>query len=865
MTSESIHDDDGSRLGDLVEEILARLADDPAFSVESFLTGHPRQAAALRNRLDALNRFGLSDDVHDRTSPKLERYEVGESLGRGGMGEVFRARDRHLGRDVALKRIRSDLDRQLLEARFANEARLGSRLDHPAIPPVFDFLADAAPPCYTMKLVAGRTLREVLGDEPARGRALRRIAEVLETICEALSHAHAAGIVHRDLKPGNVMLGDYGEVHVLDWGIALDLSGAGPEESERSRRVALLSDRSEARAGTGSYMAPEQAAGELEAIGPRTDVFGIGALLFRALTGTAPFPNDTEARDPSAPDGALDRLDATAGIPPELRAVCRTAMADDPAERYPDTETLAEDLRAWRDGASRGFAWQDGAVHRFVKGVARRPQLAALALVVAVAVGLGAIAWSGWQRELIAIQQRAELLRTLDDAELQVREAGEVETGFGPTRQLTEYSAAIDEILDALARLDVTITNPSSIDRLLSRLPPHKSAPARELLRRATFDLTRYLTMSGLWQAAGVATDRGDPGPLPVDNWKTMATNHPRAVDVTDQILGFAEAIPMAPEAQAAIGALEALALGRATTWGWTYEAGSSLQDDELFACAWTAQRIRGPAAAAEIWPSILEARPDLFFAHMQYAVHLQRVAMDPRSSTDVQQDAWNRALQEARIARALWPGSATALSLQAVALSKLGRTDAALQTFRLLLEQHPDHVAGNFNLAQNLLARGERDAALARLETVLHSDPDDCLALLLAGKHGLEKALEAEDHDLARRSLDRMRLACTAPSARQNWIYPFELGLGLGVMERPGEAVEAFRRALACIPTDADDVPNLKFNLAQELMFAGHPAETLAICDDLQSNHGFAWKVDTDVLALRLEANRRLRANEGR
>ncbi|HEY4240075.1 MAG TPA: serine/threonine-protein kinase [Kofleriaceae bacterium] len=286
----------------------------------------------------------------------MDRYELGATIGRGGMGEVFAARDSEIGRDVALKRIRSEKATEAARQRFIREARIQARLDHPAIVPVHDIgTDDDGLPFFTMKRLAGRTLHDTLADAPPLAETLRAFAEV----CHAIDFAHARGIIHRDLKPANIMLGDFGETYVLDWGVACALS----EDREtpvpratpipRVRGGASTSDATTmagALLGTAGYMAPEQMQSAAE-VGTAADVYALGAVLFEILTGERLHPDgdaaigSTLAGDTWSP--AARRPDRA--VPPELDALCASALSWDPEAR-PSAHDLALRIQRFLDG-----------------------------------------------------------------------------------------------------------------------------------------------------------------------------------------------------------------------------------------------------------------------------------------------------------------------------------------------------------------------------------------------------------------------------------------------------------------------------------------------------------------------------------
>jgi hypothetical protein len=274
------------------------------------------------------------------------RYHLGDEIGRGGMGEILHARDTHLGRDVAIKRIRSEEPSDRASDRFLREARIQGRLDHPAIVPVYELGMDTSGrPFFAMKKLTGTTLAQIIRDHTSsREKLLRAFADV----CLAVAFAHSRGVIHRDLKPQNIMLGDFGEVYVIDWGVA-KLAG----ESERS-------DHSESdemgtgdgiAIGTPGYMSPEQIH-DSATVDERADIYALGCVLFEVLTAT-----------PLHPKGRAGLLSATAGIdvraalramsdaiPPELENLCMAMTAAERDDRPRDARALADVVHKYLDG-----------------------------------------------------------------------------------------------------------------------------------------------------------------------------------------------------------------------------------------------------------------------------------------------------------------------------------------------------------------------------------------------------------------------------------------------------------------------------------------------------------------------------------
>ncbi len=286
------------------------------------------------------------------------RYAIGQLLGQGGMGEVMLAYDEQIGREVAVKRIRSDDPSPEELSRFVREARVQGGLEHPAVVPVHDLAYDGkGKPFFVMKRLTGTDMHELLKrlragdevDEPAcRLRLLRAFADV----CLAVEFAHSRGIIHRDLKPANVMLGDFGEVYVLDWGVARTLSEPA-EASEATpnapRDLELAPGETQAGTvlGTPAYMAPEQLVGERA--GPAADIYALGCILFEIAAGE---PLHARSRSLGM---AFQQIDAKpssrrADSPPELDAICLRAIQIDPAARFETARALGDAVQSYLDG-----------------------------------------------------------------------------------------------------------------------------------------------------------------------------------------------------------------------------------------------------------------------------------------------------------------------------------------------------------------------------------------------------------------------------------------------------------------------------------------------------------------------------------
>src|SRR5829696_96561 len=265
------------------------------------------------------------------------RYQVGELLGYGGMAEVHRGRDLRLGRDVAIKMLRTDLARDAtFQERFRREAQNSAALNHPAIVAVYDTGEEMSStgekqPFIVMEFVNGRTLKEVLAAE--QRLQPRRALEIIADICAALEFSHRHGIIHRDIKPGNVMITPNGQVKVMDFGIARALASGATTMTQTSAVI-----------GTAQYLSPEQARGE--SVDARSDVYAAGCVLFELLVGHPPFVGDSPVsvayqhvrEDPKAPS------EINRDVTPDIDAIVLKALSKNPINRYQSAAEMRADL-----------------------------------------------------------------------------------------------------------------------------------------------------------------------------------------------------------------------------------------------------------------------------------------------------------------------------------------------------------------------------------------------------------------------------------------------------------------------------------------------------------------------------------------
>lgn len=364
-----------------IKEVAARHQLDPELVdalrsvVQQARSGAPSLSLGAPSTIDLT---GEAFSLRSKPPITMGRYEQLGLIGEGGMGEVFRVRDPELARPMALKALRASLcTRGAQLTRFREEAQVTAQLRHPGVVAVHEFgrLEDGRV-YFTMEEVQGKTLSAIIralhGASTRKawgltdgGWTLRKVIEAFRRACETMAYSHARGVVHRDLKPSNLMLGDFGEVLVLDWGLAkvtgqvdrsLDASEGVFTERSQSHSSPKLT-RAGRVFGTPSYMPPEQARGAWSEVGPTADVYSLGAVLYKLLSGRTPFRGDDAQQVVdkvlAGPPVPVDQARRGPPIPEGLREICAQAMARKPQDRYADGAALAAAVEAWLDGSMR--------------------------------------------------------------------------------------------------------------------------------------------------------------------------------------------------------------------------------------------------------------------------------------------------------------------------------------------------------------------------------------------------------------------------------------------------------------------------------------------------------------------------------
>ena len=398
-------------------------------------------------RVTAYRQFLLMTELPPQPEPSESRFTVVRLHAKGGLGQVSLARDEKLKRRVALKEIRPDKRANPeIRRRFLAEAEITGQLEHPGIVPIYDLdEGNDGEVRYAMRFVEGRTLGDAVREyyQDPSPLAFRGLLQRFVNVCETIAYAHSQGVIHRDLKPANVLLGDYGETLVVDWGLAKRLADSPAKSTpvtipsiattsaldETTDYVETPADDNSLTLagqvlGTPAYMAPEQAKGDVAAIGVPADVYGLGAILYEILTGRHP----SQGRNPqeailAITQGKHERpSELRKGVPRALEAICLKAMAPQRRDRYGGALDLARDIECWLVDEPVS-AYQEPIWNRFARWRRRyRTPLIAVTVLCTTALIVGGIGGALALRE----RERTRALGRVDA----VREAAPASVPF---------------------------------------------------------------------------------------------------------------------------------------------------------------------------------------------------------------------------------------------------------------------------------------------------------------------------------------------------------------------------------------------------------------------------------------------------
>jgi serine/threonine-protein kinase len=667
--------------------------------------------------------------------PSVPGYEVEAVLGRGGMGVVYRALHLRLNRTVALKMLLAgDRAGPSARARFQREAEAVANLRHANIVQVYDVGEQDGRPYFTMEIVQGGSLAEKLAGVP---RPAPEAATLVATLAEAVSAAHQGGIVHRDLKPANVLLTPDGTPKISDFGLARRVEGG----ERLTQSGAIL--------GTPSYMAPEQARGRTQALGPPVDIYALGAILYELLTGRPPIQGETAAetvlqvlsQEPVPPARLNPR------VPRDLETICLKCLHKEPQRRYASAAALAEDLRCFLRGEVIA-ARPEGQLERLARAVRRRPTLT-VGLTAGVLLAT-ALIWGGlWLRGERAANERAkEEMQRLDEARRDQEAALERLDRARRERQLAERLDAIHLNRAAVigGRLDARL-NAERADREYEATFREAGfgrvgdGPAA-VVARVEDSTIRDELLAALddWAVCARRAD-ADPGR---QRWllDVLRRSDPNPGTIRQRLRD-----PALWKDRAALTKLAEMVLAEKPS----AQLPVVLAERLLFA----------GADAVPFLQRVQREYPGDFWAN--YALGMALLTKNPGES-----------IRYLQAALAIRPRTAALYDSLGVALLGIGRFDEAIEHYQEALRLEPEYALSHNNLGFVLQARGRLDEAIAHYRHALRTDPlvaeVQCNlggALVARGRH--DEALEPLGQ--AVRIAPRMPQAhahlCTALKAR--------------------------------------------------------------------------------------------------
>ncbi len=694
-----------------------------------------------------------------------DRYQLQGEIARGGMGVVLRGRDVDLGRDLAVKvLLEKYAGRPEVARRFIEEAQIGGQLQHPGVVPVYDIGRFGDLPFFTMKLVKGKTLAALLSERTDLTADRPHLLGIALKVAQTLAYAHAKGVIHRDLKPANIMVGSFGEVQVMDWGLAKVLAEGGvADEKKASREHQVPQDVTTIRTarsvgsgagtdteagsllGTPAYMPPEQANGEIADLDRRADVFGLGAILCEILTGKPPYVGRSyEEVRRKACNG--DLADATArldgcGADPELVALTKACLAPEAVDRPKDAQAVAEALTAYLGGVQARLRQAElaeaAARARAAEEAKRRRLTLALAATVLLALALGGGGWLWVKADRDARQ--AQVTREVHDALSQaaaLREQARTAAVGGTAlfaqareqaqraRALAESGPAEKALTAQVRQLQADLDEEEKDHRLIAALDEARLAQAELVAGESRFAIERAVPkFREAFRAYGLAAGEGEPKvaaerirqrPAAVrqailaalDEWDYLADSKKVAVPETHR--EWLRAVLEAAEPDDAWGK-KVRAARRESDAGKRQVALEALAESakvtELPARALTRLAMQlGPAQKAALLRRAQRQYPADFWVNHDLGTVLEQVT----------RPELGEAVRFLTAAVALRPESPGAHNNLGNALYHKGQLDEAIACYHKALELDPKAALVHRNLGHALYREGQVDEAIA-------------------------------------------------------------------------------------------------------------------------------------------------------
>jgi tetratricopeptide (TPR) repeat protein len=780
----------------------------------------------------------------------LGRYEVQGEVGRGGMGCVLRGRDPILGRDLAIKVLLAGADdHPEVVRRFLEEARVGGQLQHPGVVPVYELGRDAnRQPYFTMKLVEGRTLAALLQGREDPSGDLSHLLGIFEQVCQAVAYAHSKGIIHRDLKPANVMVGTFGEVQVMDWGLAKRLGepdGRRPHAPREGHPHAPREGYSEpantqagAVLGTPAYMAPEQALGDNERVDQRTDVFGLGAILCEILTGRPPYPAGSSfeallSAGSAELNDARDRL-AHCGADAELVELAQACLCPEPAGRPGDAGAVAARVRCYREGVEARLRQAEleraaDQARAQEERKRRRLTLALAAATLLLVAGAGGGAW--WLQHQKAVRAAAterDVTAALREARTLGDQARTLHGSPGPweaalasalsavkrAEALLDSGEANDDLRQRVATLKADLEQAESQRLLLAeledirmkRITIRNSRPVKGILGPLYHDAFRRHGIDVLALTPAEAADRLRPCPLPetlltaLNSWAQLTPENAERLHLA-QVVGELDPDPGSVRNRWYVAVTRN---DRAALLRLAQEAeGKPLHPDLFAGLAATFSDLGAHDEAIRLLKEGQARHPGDFWLSHSLALDLQ----------NVQPPRLDEALAYARVAVALRGRSAIPHVTLGNVLMKRGELDQSVRCYRTALELDPTIAMAHHILGTVLWVREGDDAAIPCFRKAVELDPE-----LAGAQKNLGKALLLKGQ--LDEAISRLRRAAQLdPRDAEAHNY---LAAALIRHNEMDEAIRCYRTALGLNPKDA----TLAYNLGNALIRKGEMAE---------------------------------------
>jgi eukaryotic-like serine/threonine-protein kinase len=780
----------------------------------------PEPEGSVLARLDPQGRLSsrvvvLRDDANaaspmttGRVAGTEGRYQIIGEVARGGVGVVLKGRDVDLGRDVAMKILRDEhaADAGVVQ-RFIEEAQIGAQLQHPGIVPVYELGVRAdRRPYFTMKLIRGRTLASLLSEREDVAQERRRLLAIFEAVCQTMAYAHARGVIHRDLKPANVMVGTYGEVLVVDWGIGKVLTQGGVADERKAKRAAqpeasvIATVRSEGTGsesvvgsvmGTPRYMPPEQARGEIERLDERADVFALGAILCEILTGKPPYAAATEREAlMQAARGdlgdAMSRIDRC-GADAELQRLARSCLSPAAPARPKHAGAVAREIGAYLASVEeRAKTARTAAAEAQVRAEEerkRRKLSIALSAAVVATVVLGGGAWFATERgrRLRAEDASRAVEQAIEEATL-LRGKAAAGAGLGTWRDVVSAARRADAIARSGDAGEATRRRAAEI---LAGAEADERA-AREAADQGRADDAMQARLEEIWLGRSEHWERE-----PTDRaYEAAFRDYGFDIESAGDIGALAATVRASPIGPALVSALEEWRLIRVGTKlpierlaalveavdtdPWRVRLRSARTIEELHALAETADvvampipslghlvdrlgQMGDPNRAADLARRLDDARPGDFWVNFLAGLWHQQ-GLPPRPDD---------AVRYYTAALALRPGSSPWVRNNlANALVLRGDHAEAIAVSREALRLRPDLWQTHRGLGIVLRDTGNPDEAIAELREALRLMPDDTaarstLGLALQDKGDFDGAI-AEGREV-------IRLAPGVPEAHNN------------------------------------------------------------------------------------------------